>query len=313
MGIRTLTRHAKYLWLGIPLLGLLELGASLHFSKRFPQLDEWRALAAEVGALKQATDLIVIAPEWAEPLARNAFGDALLPIADVARPDEASYRRAIEVAALGNVNPLLAGWPVIAEKQFGKFALRTRTNPAFKPPLFVLTDHATPPDLTVTVRSASGETSACRYGTRPPSSASGLLARPAVPRQRFACGPSEADFVGTTIIDDQAYRPRRCLWANPSPGGMLSLNFAHVPLGDQLYGYVGFSFFRFRDHGWPPVSVAYAIDGAPLGRHSHLPESGWQPFQLSTTQFRGKSSEVRLEIVGADSRELELCFYAATR
>ncbi len=144
-------------------------------------------------------------------------------------------------------------------------------------------------------------------------SASGLLARPAFPRQRFSCGPAEGNFVGTTIIDDQDYRARRCLWANPSPGGLLSLNFANVPIGDQLYGYIGLSFFRFRDHGWPPVSVSFSIDGAALGSHSHLPELGWQPFQFSTSPFRGGAHEVRIEILGAESRELELCFYAATR
>ncbi|MEI9940288.1 MAG: hypothetical protein WDO69_23980 [Pseudomonadota bacterium] len=313
MGVRTLTRHAKYVWLAIPIFGLGELGASVYFSRRFPVLDEWRALEAEVGALKQEKDLIVIAPEWAEPLARTAFGDLLMPIADVARPDEASYPRAIEVSALGSQTPLIAGWPVTAEKRVGKFVLRTRTNPGFKPPLFVLTDHAVPPDLSVTERSESGEATPCRYATRPPSSASGLLARPAFPRQRFSCGPAEGDFVGTTIIDDQNYRARRCLWANPAPGGLLTLNFANVPLGDQLYGYIGFSFFRFRDQGWPPVTVSFAIDGVQIGTHSHLPESGWQPFQFPTTQFRGSAREVRMEIAGNESRELELCFYAATR
>ncbi|HEY0469815.1 MAG TPA: hypothetical protein VGC79_36765 [Polyangiaceae bacterium] len=313
MGVRTLTKYAKYLWLAVPLLGLSELGASVYFSRRFPQLDEWRALQAELSALKQQHDLIVIAPEWAEPLARTAFRDALMPIADVARADEASYPRAIEVAAQGSVNPLIATWPVAAEKRIGKFTLRTRNNPAFRPPLFVLTEHERPPDLSVSERSRSGETIACRFGTRPPSSASGLLAPPAFPRQRFACGPSEADFVGSTIIDDQDYRARRCLWANPSPGGVLTLNFAQVPLGEQLYGYIGFSFFRFRDHGWPPVTISFAIDGVELGSHAHLPELGWQPFQFATTQFRGTSQEIRLEISGVESRELELCFYAATR
>jgi hypothetical protein len=313
MGVRTLTRHAKYLWLAIPLFGLAELGAHLYFSKRFPTVDEWRGLEAEVGALKREKDLIVIAPEWAEPLARAAFGDSLMPIADVARADEASYQRAIEVSALGNVNPLVGTWPVNAQKKFGKFVLRTRDNPGFKPPLYVLTEHAVPPELSVAERDAKGATSACHYGTRPPSSSSGLLAPPAFPRQRFSCGPSEADFVGTTIIDDQNFRARRCLWANPSTGGLLMLNFADVPIGDRLYGYIGFSFFRFRDHGWPPITLSFSIDGAILGTHTHLPELGWQPFQFSTTQFRGSTHEVRIEISGSQSRELELCFYAATR
>jgi len=313
MRVRTLTRHGKYLWLAIPLFGLVELGASVYFSRRFPQVDEWRALTTEVRALKQEKDLIVIAPEWAEPLARNAFSDSLMPIADVARPDEASYPRVIEVSALGKINPLIASWPVTAEKRFGKFALRTRTNPEYRPPLFVLTDHAVPPELEVSERGDSGETTRCRYGTRPPSSASGLLARPAFPRQRFSCGPAEADFVGTTIIDDQNYRARSCLWANPAPGGLLTLKFSNVPMGDELYGYIGFSFFRFRDHGWPKVSLSFAIDGAGLGSHSHSPESGWQRFQFPTAHFRGTAHEVRIEISGVDSRELELCFYAATR
>jgi hypothetical protein len=313
MGARALTSHARYLWLGIPILGLLELGAHVYFSKRFPTLDEWRALKAEVAALKQEKDLIVIAPEWAEPLARTAFSDSLMPIADLARPDEAGYPRAIEIAALGNVNPLLAAWPVTAEKSVGKFALRTRKNPGFNPPLYVLTEHVAPPELSAFELSERGDMKPCRYGTRPTSSGSGLLAPAAVPRQRFSCGPSEADFVGTTIIEDQNYRPRRCLWANPAPGGLLTLNFGNVPLGAELYGYIGFSFFRFRDHGWPPVTVSFAIDGAPLGKHAHLPESGWQPFRFSTAQFRGSTHEVRIELSGTHSRELELCFYAATR
>jgi len=313
MFARTLSRYAKYLWLAVPLVGLAELGLSQYFSRRFPRLEEWRALTAEVRARKKDGDLIVIAPEWAEPVARTAFSDALLPIADVARPDEAGYARALEIAALGEQNPLVRSWPVTQEVQVGKFSLRTRTNPSFQPALYVLTDHAFPAELSVSERGQSGESSPCRYGTRPPSSQSGLLARPAFPRQRFSCGPAEGNFVGTTIIEDQHDRARRCLWANPAPGGLLTLNFENVPIGTQLDGYIGFPFFRFRDHGWPQVTVSFAIDGVALGTHAHSPESGWQPFRIDTAQFRGSSHQVRIQLFGADSRELELCFYAATR
>lgn len=311
--MRNLTGHAKYLWLAIPLFGLIELGANVYFSKRFPEVDEWRALAAEVRALKRDADLVVIAPEWAEPLARSALTDALMPIADVARPDEAGYPRAIEVSALGNENALVAAWPVTEARRFGKFTLRVRSNPGFKPPQYVLTDHALPPDLSVSQRGLDGALTLCRYGTRPPSSFSGLLARSAFPRQRFACGPIEGNFVGTTIIEDQHDRARRCLWANPAPGEALVLTFENVPLGQQLYGYVGFSHFRYRDPGWPKVAISFAIDDTKVGTHEHLPESGWQAFQLSTAQFQNSSRKVQIEIFGADSRELELCFYAATR
>lgn len=309
----SLTAHAKYLWLAIPLLGVGELGASAYFSHRFPEVDEWRALAGEVRALKRDEDLVVIAPEWAEPLARNALTDSLMPIVDVARPDEAGYRRALEVSALGNENPLVTRWPVVAERTVGKFRLRTRTNPGFQPPRYVLTDHASPPELSVAQRGPEGDLSACRYGTRPPASMSGLLAAPALPRQRFACGPAEGNFVGTTIIEDQHDRARRCLWANPTAGGVLTLTFEAVALGQQLYGYIGFPHFRYRDHGWPKVTLSFAVDGAPLGSHDHVPESGWQPFQLSTAQYQNTIRKVQIEVAGTDSRELELCFYAATR
>ena len=311
--MRPLIRHAKYLWLAVPLFGLVELGTGVYFSRRFPQVDEWRALVSEVRALKRESDLIVIAPEWAEPLARNALTDSLMPIADVARPDEDGYPRAIEVAALANESPLLAAWPVISARRFGKFTLRTRSNPAFKPPIFVLTDHAFTPDLAVSQRGPAGDLDTCRYAIRPPSSASGLLARPAFPRQRFSCGPAEGNFAGITIIDDEHDRARRCLWANPAAGSTLLLSFENVPIGSQLRGYVGFPHFRFRDHGWPAVTMSFAVGGVPIGTHAHSPESGWQPFQIPTARFRGSHSEVRIEISGMDGRESELCFYAATR
>jgi hypothetical protein len=313
MSLRTLSQHARYLWLAIPLLGLGELGASAYFSHRFPEVDEWRALASEVRALKRGDDLVIIAPEWAEPLARSALTDSLMPIVDVARPDEAGYRRAIEVAALGNENPLVSRWPVVAQRKVGKFTLRTRTNASFEPARYVLSDHASPPDLSVAQRGPEGELTPCRYGTRPPSSMSGLLAAPAFPRQRYACGPAEGNFVGTTIIEDQHDRARRCLWANPAAGGVLTLTFETVALGQQLYGYIGFPYFRFRDHGWPKVALSFAIDGVVVGTHEHLPESGWQPFRLSTAAYQNTTRKVQIDIAGTDSRELELCFYAATR
>ena len=44
MRMPNLTRYAKYLWLAFPLFGLGELAASVYFSNRFPQVDEWRAV-----------------------------------------------------------------------------------------------------------------------------------------------------------------------------------------------------------------------------------------------------------------------------
>ncbi len=261
----------------------------------FPDRKSGARCSGRVAALKQGKDLIVIAPEWAEPLARNAFTDSLMPIADVARPDEAGYPRAIEVSALGNVNPLIATWPVSSERRFGKFVLRTRTNPAYEPPLFVLTDHAVPPDLSVSERGPERRFEIVSLRAAPALVGEWALGPSRVPPAALCvwrCGGGLRGHGPSSTIRVTA----RAVACGPilRPVGLLTLKFAQVPLGDQLYGYIGFSFFRFRDHGWPPVSVSFAIDGVQLGTHSHLPEFGWQPFRFSTAQFRGSTRRFRL-------------------
>ncbi len=302
----------KYgLWL-VPALGLGELGAQLYFSQRFPEQPDWEALEPELARNKQPGDLLVIAPHWAEPVARAAFGDALLPLRDVARPDEAGYARAIEVGARGAVAPELAAWPVESEHRVGAFTVRVRKNPAFRESRYSFVDHAAPPELEV-FEDRQSEVTTCSYRKNAPVTAGSLLGHPTFPRERFVCGGAPSDFVGVTVIDDQANRPRRCLWANPAPGGMLTLSFPNVPLGSEIRGYVGLPYFKYRDAGWPKVTLIVRAGSRELGRHRHAPERGWQPFRFATQELDGKRDVVEFMIEGADARVLELCFYAEVR
>ena len=100
----------RSLWFLIPILGLVELGAHVYFANRAPDLGEWQALRGELGKLRQAGDLLVTAPEWAEPIARHVLGADLLPIRDLARADDRAYRYALEIGTLGEEAPELAGW-----------------------------------------------------------------------------------------------------------------------------------------------------------------------------------------------------------
>jgi hypothetical protein len=305
-------KHWRYLWLILPVLGLSELAAHLYFAGRFPTVEEWRAVKPEVAGLKAPGDLLVIAPPWAEPLARQAFGDGLMPIAELARADDTGYARALEVAARSESAPELADWPIVSEREVGRFVLRTRRNPHYRAIGFVLTDHVSPSVLEAS-ESRPGGDHRCEYTSKARVTAGGLFGYPAFPSERFLCGSSEAAFVGITIIDDQNYRPRRCLWANPGPGGQLTLRFSGVPLKSVVHGYVGLPYFMFRDHGWPAVSISVSVESTALGSYAHLPELGWQPFEFSTAQFRDTVAVVVFHIVIADPRERELCFYADTR
>ncbi len=289
--------------------GLVELALFVHDARRAPRAPEWQALRAEVGKLKGPRDLLIVAPEWADPLARQAFGDALMPITDLARPDVSAYPRAVEVDALGDSSPELAGWRVTSERSVGRFTLRVRENPKPARVRFSFVDQARPPGLEV---GHGGEGKTCPFTDHAPSSAGGLHGHLAFPRERYVCGGAEEHFVGVTILDDQAYRPRRCLWAEPLPGG-LHLSFKAVPIGQRIYGYAGLSYFLFRDGTHGPTTISARVAGVDVGRYEHHDESGWHGFQFDTARFADQTADVDFTITSDDPNERQFCFYADTR
>lgn len=302
--------RARMLWLLLPIAGLVELALFVHDARSAPRAAEWQALRGEVARLKGASDLLVVAPEWADPLARQAFGDALMPITDLARADVSAYARAVEVDALGAESDELAGWRVASAQRVGRFEIRIRENPEPAHVLFSFVDHAAPPSLEV--GRESGSTDACAFTTHAASSAGGLHGHLAFPRERYVCGGAEEHFVGVTVLDDQDYRPRRCLWAEPLPGG-LRLSFKSVPIGRQIYGYAGLSYFIFRDGKHAPTTIGARVAGEEVGHYEHHDETGWHGFQFDTARFAGQTADVEFVVSSADPSERQLCFYADTR
>src|ERR1700760_4552103 len=98
----------RYAFLGIPLLGIAELVAHFWFASRPPTFDEWSTVVAAVRETRREGDVVVIAPEWADPAARRVMGDDLMPLRDVARPDVTRYEHAVEVSIVGGRAPELA-------------------------------------------------------------------------------------------------------------------------------------------------------------------------------------------------------------
>ena len=299
--------RARFLWLLLPIAGFAELIAFVHDARSAPRLREWQAVRAEVARLKAPADLVLVAPEWSEPLARAAFGDALLPIADLARPDVSAYRRAIEVAELGASAAEVSAWPVREERPSGRFRIRVRENPAPARILFSFLDHARPPFL----EASEGERP-CPFTTHAAVSAGGLHGHLAFPRERYNCG-SEELFVGVTILDDQQYRPRRCVWAHPRGTDTLRLAFHDVPIGRTIHGYAGLSYFLFRDGKHGPVTLSARINGEEVGKYLHYDEWGWHGFDFDTARFAGQTALVELEVHSDDPSDRQFCFYADSR
>ena len=303
----------RYLWLLLPLAGVAEPLIGAYQGRRFPRVQEWVELKPQIAALKGPRDLVIIAPRWAEPIARHAFGDELMPIVNCARADEASFERVIEIDALSEHDSGVASWPLLSDRAFGNFRVELRKNPDYRSIGFTMIDHVRPPDLRV-FETHNGKKLECQYTTTATPSAGGLLGRPMFPLERFTCGRSEANFVGITIIDDQNFGPRRCIWANPAPGDTIALVFSPVLLQRAVHGYVGLPYFTFRDEGWRPIEMSLSVDQVKIGSHLHVPESGWQPFEFATTQYEGQLAQVEFAIKDTgDPREHELCFYADVR
>jgi hypothetical protein len=299
--------QARFLWLLVPAVGLLELGAQAWVSNRAPDLDEWRAVAPVVTSLKRAGEPLVVAPEWAEPIARHAFGDAAFPLAELARSDLSGSRRALELSLLGARSEEARDFRVVEERRSGPFTLRVLENPKPRSVAYRVLDHVRPEELDVAV--VGGDTERpCAYTANARVVTGGLHGEVTFPRERFVCGGRESSFVGITVIDDQRYRPRRCLWAQPPQKGVLRLRFSGVPLGRELHGYAGLSYFLFRDGGREPIHLAAKLGERDLGSYLHRDEWGWHELRLAggPAQAGTGTLELRIRAEHADARDF--CF-----
>ena len=300
-------RGFRYLWLLVPGLGLAELAVHAWFATRAPGGDDWRSIASAVLARKRAGEPVVVAPEWAEPFARQAFGDRAFPLDELARPDDAAVTRLLEVSALGARYEPARGWRVASESVTGRFTLRVLENPAPVHVGYRFGEHVNPRELAVALV-VGDQVTPCEYSDHAPVWAGGLHGEVAFPRRRFMCRGGPASFVGLTIIDDQNYRPRQCIWAAPPPGATLRLTFAGVPLGSALRGFGGLSYFLFRDSDAPPVTLELASDGTRLGSYVQEDAWGWHAFGFRTDSLGGRSSNVELSLHAGRASDRDFCF-----
>lgn len=306
---RPRVQRLALLWLLVPALGVGELAAQYWVSTRAPGPVEWRAVAESVAALKRPGEPVVVAPEWAEPLARYAFGDGVFPLAELARADDRTVPRVLEVAEGNARTERYRAWPVVSETAHDGFRLRVLSNPGYHAARYRFVDHVNPRELAVAVV-VNGVERPCEFNDHARVTAGGLHGQVAFPAERFQCGGGDAMFVGVTVIDDQDYEPRRCIWAHPPAAGALRLRFPAVPLGGSLHGFAGLSYFIYRDGVGTPVRLAAASGGQELGAVTHRDETGWSGFDISTAGLAGHTADVEFSVSSADATRRDFCFSA---
>jgi hypothetical protein len=298
-------------WLLVPALGLGELCAHAYFSSRPPAPEQWKVGKPAVAELRKHGELVVVAPDWAEPNARFAFGDALMPLRDVARADETAYERAIEVSILGATAPELRGWKVLEERTAGKLRLRLMQNPAPAHVTFDFVDAIADASV-VDVRRDGAETP-CNYTTTARRDAGGLHGDPAFPAERHNCGGSESHFVGVTVVEDEQWRGRRCIWAQPIDGAELAIRFHDVPLGSTMRGHGTLPWWLERELRGTPVQMRIIVDGEVLGTYVHKDGEGWRLFVLPLGTHANKRADVEFRISSSRSHDRQFCFEVDSR
>jgi len=299
-----------FAWAVVPAVGIAELLGHFYFSRRPPGLEDWRNLRPAVAALRKQGELVVVAPRWAEPNARSAFGDELMPVSDVARADETRHARAIEVSAIGASAPELQGWKVESERREGKFRLRTLSNPKPARVAFDFLEHVA--EATVVTRRGETETP-CPWNPHARRDAGGLHGNPAFPAMRHECGQGQGYFVGVTVVEDQEWRGRRCLWGEPSPGATRVVRFHDVPLGSVIRGYATLPWWIERELRGGDIELTAWVAGERAGTYVHADGNGWKPFEFPLGARAGSRADVEFHIKGTRGRDRQFCFQADTR
>lgn len=300
---------AKWAFLAVPLVGVLELGA--HFVQVgavVPDAD-WAAARVEAAKALRPDDLLAFAPAWTEPLGRHHFGDELATILRMAAPDAERFPRAVEVSIRGKHDPRLAGWRKVAEARAGKVTIATYENPAPAPVLEDLVTRVDAGRAEVT-QATGGAEAPCPFGT-PGAEAGNIGFGPAIPARRYRC-PSGA-FAGLTVLPDLTYTARRCVFT-PPPGaaGGTHLRFPEVKMGTRLRGHHGVAVHNERDKTGAPVALAIRVNGQALGRFVHNDGDGWKAFEIATPDLAGQTADVVVEVTSTAGQR-QYCWEAVTQ
>jgi len=289
----------------VPILGLAELLLHQYFAQRAPDLQDYQRLAPALLELKRLGVPVVVAPSWAEPLLRQV-APAAFPLAELARPDDSGFTTFLEVSLLGQSAPELAGFATKQVQQLGPFRVALRQNPRPEPTSFDFVTAVDAGEVEVFL-DVDEQLRPCQRRERTHTSTGGLHGHVAYPRLRHECGGGR--FVGVTLIEDQDYRPRRCILVQPPEAGALVLRFTSVPASRRLVGFAGFSYFLERDIAVDEVELSVAEAGKALGSYRAAGARGWSRFELA----RGANGSVEVKLRRLLHSASDFCFALEAR
>lgn len=300
-------------WLGLVLLAIVEVVGHFVIQARVPEEPSWSEAAAFVRDGQRPTDLVEVAPEWADPVLREHLGD-VISLAEAGYSDRAGFERLWAVSIRGHDPPAPpAGEPEL-DRYFGRVRVR-RWDLGPSPVLYDFVDHVR--DAKV-VMVEGGSERPCRWQAAGAARGGGLGAGAMTPGARHQCDPRRAWlWVGETVTEDLDLEPRRCIWQHPAGMEPIGATFENVPLGDRLifYGGLYYEHERMLEHG--PIHVTVRVNGEEAGRMIHRDGDGWKRMEVDPQQVVGEDGpergDVTVEVVAPDPHLRTFCWAATTR
>ena len=298
------------LWLLLFAVAAVEVVGHLVIQSRVVPDTDWDAAAAFVRSEWRERDVVSAAPRWADPLMRRAVGD-LLSTSSAGRADLEGFERLWVLSIRGHrAAEAPEGAPELV-RSFGAVTVERWALPRVE----VHYDFADHVGEASVVRTEGDREVPCRL-TRSGAQGGGLGSGPITPAERHVCDPGRPWlWVGTTVEEDLAMLPRRCVWQHP-PGGedVVRTTFAEVPLGERLVLHAGlwWEHERTMDHGL--VSVRVLLDGVEIGTLVHRDGDGWKRLEAAIPEERrGGVGSVSIETSAPDPQFRTVCWAASTR
>lgn len=304
-------KPGRALLLAVPFAGLLELGLHGFFATRPPALGDWAQIREPVLTFADASAPVIVAPRWAEPMARQALGDERMPLAHVARADTSRFTMAVELSILGERAPELEGWTEEARETHGKFTLRRLRNPHARPVVTDFVERARPPFAEVWT---SKPREACKWNEHARTMSGGLGGNPTFPARRFECPSGVFFHVGETVIADESFVARRCLWSHPPKEGEIVTHFRDVALGETIEGHGGLYWVLERELRGAPIVVTVRVNGDEIGKAQHDDGQGWAPFTFPLgAHAKAAHADVEIGVSSPNYMHRHFCFEATSR
>lgn len=291
--VPTLKRHrlAAVCVLGIVVLALVETANALLAPLAAPSDADWRKAAAQVRAGFRPGDLIVAAPDWADPLLRQHLGD-LIPLPVAGRMDAARYARVWEIAQRGQNAPEVAGAKVEETGRHGGLTVRRYQREAAT----VLFDFVAEWSHAGVSRDlGGGQVNFCNPAG-----------------DRFLCPDVPGSPIKPDLLEIDT-SPRWTLGVPMVGSATTVIEYERVPLGRTLAVGVGLHNVWLRKAAKGTVTVRVLVAGRELGRLQAGSMTGWTLRTLDTSGLAGHTAPVRFEITADNPHSRHLGLAAEAR